>query len=57
LCPINDYKYIADKLYEIIINKSLRITMGNASLRIIEENFRPETAFAPYLSLIGYNSE
>ena len=52
LCQSEDFKDIADKLYDVLTNNSLRNEMGKNSRKIIEENFRPEKVFSSYSKLI-----
>jgi glycosyltransferase involved in cell wall biosynthesis len=57
LCPVKDYKYIAHKLQELILNKSLQHSMGKRSLEIIEKGFYPEKVFTSYMELIENTDE
>jgi len=57
LCPIKDYKYIADKLHNVLSDNSLQTEMGRNSLKIIENNFRPGKVFSAYRYLIEGKSE
>lgn len=50
-----DYRALAHSLYKLIINPAQRITMGEESLKIIENSFRPEKAFNAYIDLIEDN--
>lgn len=52
LCSVKDYKSIAQYLFVLITNEKKKLEMGEESLKIIEQNFRPEKVFCPYISLI-----
>ncbi|OQY75361.1 MAG: hypothetical protein B6D44_02130 [Ignavibacteriales bacterium UTCHB2] len=52
LCPIGNAEYISEKLITLINDNNLCKQMGVNSLKIIEENFRPDKVFTAYKDLI-----
>lgn len=53
LCSVADPEFISEKLISLISDKNLCKKMGENSLKIIEESFRPDKVFFAYKNLIN----